>query len=80
MYLRRLRKITTYHIVGVLGLGVPKYKIDSFLYLDENGVDIKDEILDLEEEYDEEYGEYYIYFTLNKNFTIVPVISNYDPT
>ena len=59
--------------------GIPKYKIDSFLYLDENGVDIKDQILDLEEEYDEEYGEYYIYFTLTKNFTVVPVISNYNP-
>lgn len=60
--------------------GVPKYKIDEFLYLDENGNDIKDEIQDLDEEYDEEYGEYFVYFTINKNITIKPVISEYDPS
>lgn len=60
--------------------GVPKYKIDEFRYEDSEGNDIKDEIADLEEEYDEEYGEYYIYFSLNKNFKITPVISEYDPT
>ena len=56
------------------------HKIDEFRYEDSEGNDIKDEIADLEEEYDEEYGEYYIYFSLNKNFKITPVISEYDPT
>ena len=60
--------------------GVPRYKIDEFTYVDENGNDIKDQIQDLDEEYDEEYGEYYVYFTINKNITIKPIISEYDPT
>ena len=60
--------------------GVPRYKIDEFTYVDENGNDIKDQIEDLDEEYDEEYGEYYVYFTINKNVTIKPIISEYDPT
>ena len=58
--------------------GVPKYQIESFEYLDENGNDISAEIEDLEEFFDPDYGEFGAFFTLTKNVIIKPIISVYD--